>query len=87
VLAPVTRESPMSTPTPQPNLTAAAALVYSLTELPGIGRVSVRLDERPCYVYDQDGRVIDPVTRALFRGWSMEPCALRTSPDAVPCAS
>jgi hypothetical protein len=70
---------------PQLNLTAAAALVYSLTELPGIERVSLRLDGRPCCVYDHDGRVIDPVTRELFRGWSREPCALRTYPDAVSC--
>jgi spore germination protein GerM len=63
----------------------AASLVLSLTELPGIERVSIRLDGRPCCVYDHDGRVIDPVKRELFRGWSREPCALRTYPDAVSC--
>jgi hypothetical protein len=66
-------------------LTAAASLVFSLTELPGIERVSIRLDGRACCIYDHAGRVIDAVNRELFRGWSMEPCALRTYPDAVSC--
>jgi hypothetical protein len=66
-------------------LSAAAALVFSLTELSGIERVSLRRDGHPCCVYDHDGQVIDLLTRSLYRGWSREPCALRTYPDAVPC--
>ena len=68
-------------------LTAAASLVFTLTELPGIERVSLRLDGRPCCVYDHQGQLIDPLTRRLYRGWSREPCSLRTYPDAVPCRS
>jgi Sporulation and spore germination len=63
----------------------AAALVFSLTELSGVEGVSLRRDGRSCCVYDHDGQVIDPLTRSLYRGWSREPCALRTYPDAVPC--
>jgi spore germination protein GerM len=66
-------------------LTAAASLVFTLTELPGIERVSLRLDGRPCCAYDHHGRAIDPLTRRLYRGWSREPCSLRTYPDAVRC--
>jgi hypothetical protein len=66
-------------------LSAAAALVFSLTELRGIESVSLRRNGSPCCVYDHDGQVIDLLTRSLYRGWSREPCALRTYPDAVPC--
>ena len=64
---------------------AAAASVYSLTELPGIETVSLRLDGKPCCVYDQQSHAIDPLRRNLFRGWSGEPCDLRTYTDAVAC--
>jgi hypothetical protein len=67
------------------SLSAAAALVFSLTELRGIDRVALRRDGHPCCVYDHEGRVIEVLTRLLYRGWSREPCALRTYPDAVPC--
>ena len=66
-------------------LSASAALVFSLTELRGIERVSLRRGGHPCCVYDHDGQAIDVLTRFLYRGWSREPCALRTYPDAVPC--
>jgi spore germination protein GerM len=64
---------------------ADAALVYSLTELPGIARVVLRLNGQLCCVYDHQGQVISPVTRLLYRGWQGEPCHLRMYPDAVKC--
>jgi spore germination protein GerM len=64
---------------------AEAALVFSLTELPGVERVSLRFDGRPCCVYDLESRIIDPLTRKLYRGWPGEPCEARTYPDAVRC--
>jgi hypothetical protein len=70
---------------PPDDLYAAAATVYSLTELPGIETVSLRLDGEPCCVYDQQGDVIDPLRRNIFRGWPGEPCDLRTYTDAVAC--
>jgi hypothetical protein len=64
---------------------AAAATVYSLTELPGVESVSLHLDGKPCCVYDQQSNAIDPLRRNLFRGWPGEPCELRTYTDAVAC--
>jgi hypothetical protein len=64
---------------------AAAAIVYSLSQLPGIDAVSLRLDGEPCCVYDQDSNPINPLRTKLFRGWPGEPCDLRTYTDAVAC--
>jgi len=63
-----------------------AAIVLSLTDLPGINAVALRYDGEPCCVYTLDGKVATaPVTRLLYRGWPGEPCALRTYADAVAC--
>ena len=62
-----------------------AAIVFSLTALTGVQAVELRYNGEPCCVYDQQGKVITPVKRALYRGWPGEPCALRTYPDAVQC--
>jgi hypothetical protein len=70
---------------PELTLTAVAALVFSLSELDGIDAVSLHRNDEPCCVYDHAGRVIDPLTRRLFRGWSREPCEARIYADAVPC--
>jgi Sporulation and spore germination len=64
-----------------------AATVLSLTELAGVRAVVLRYNGQPCCVYDQQGNVITPVTRALYHGWPGEPCDLRTYPDAVQCRS
>ena len=65
-----------------------AAIVLSLTELPGIKAVALRYNRGPCCVYTLDGNVITaPITRQLYHGWPGEPCALRTYPDAVKCRS
>ena len=70
----------------EPSFDAAAQLVYSLTELPGIKRVSLRFNGKPCCVYTHDGQPVEVLTRASFRGWQGEPCELRESPSA-PCGS
>lgn len=62
-----------------------AAIVLSLTALSGVRAVELRYDGKPCCVYDQQGNVITPITRTLYRGWPGEPCALRTYSDAVRC--
>jgi hypothetical protein len=63
-----------------------AAIVLSLTELPGIKAVALRSNGEPCCVYTLDGKVAPaPITRRLYRGWPGEPCALRTYADAVVC--
>jgi spore germination protein GerM len=66
---------------------AEAAVVFSLTALPGIERVSLRHEGTPCCAMDQQGNTIDPLTRRLYRGWPGEPCDLRTYAGAVPCRS
>lgn len=48
-----------------------AAVVFSLTELAGIERVRV------CCLRRHDGTRVFVHTRASFRGWPGEPCALR----------
>jgi hypothetical protein len=69
----------------EPGVYGAAAIVYSLTALPGIRAVELRLDGRPCCAHTHDGSVISPLSRELYRLWSGEPCAERTYPDAVRC--
>jgi hypothetical protein len=56
-----------------------AAVVYSLTVLPGVERVRV------CCLYRHDGSKIFVHERANFRGWRGEPCEERTDPTAVRC--
>jgi spore germination protein GerM len=70
---------------PPANFYTHAAVVFSLTALPGIDAVALRYNGRPCCIYDHDGNVITPATRRLYRGWPGEPCALRTYADAVTC--
>ena len=70
---------------PADDFYAAAATVYSLTELPDIETISLRLDGKACCIYDQQSGAIDPLRRNLFRGWPGEPCELRTYTDAVAC--
>ena len=61
----------------EPDFYGSAAIVYSLTELPGIERVRLRLDGRPCCFYRHDGQALGTATRLAFRGWQGEPCAAR----------
>jgi hypothetical protein len=71
---------------PELTLTATAAVVFSLTELDGIDQVSLHRNGLACCAYDHAGKVIDPLTRRLFRGWSRAPCQARTYANAVPCS-
>jgi hypothetical protein len=71
----------------EPDYYESAALVYSLTALPGVSRVRLRLVGRPCCVYGRDGAALIDLARETFEGWQGEPCAERTEPDAVRCRS
>jgi hypothetical protein len=70
----------------EPDSYGTAAIVFSLTELPGVEAVRLRLDGRPCCAYLLSGGVDPrPLTRASYRGWPGYPCPLRTWPDAPRC--
>ena len=64
---------------------AGGQLLYTLTELPGIWNVSLRLDGEPCCFWTHSNEVIETVTRETLRGWRGEPCHLRTTPAHVSC--
>jgi sporulation and spore germination protein len=71
-----------------PELDGSAAIVYSLTELPGIRGVRFRLDGKPCCFYQRaipTRPIARPMTRRDLRYWMGEPCQLRTRPDQVRC--
>ena len=69
----------------EPDFYAAAAIVYSLTALPGVERVALRLDGEPCCKHRHDGTVVELISRRNYAGWQGEPCDARDRPDAVPC--
>jgi len=69
----------------EPNGYGSAAIVYSLTELPGVHRVALRFERRPCCAYTHENDPIPVLTRRSYRGWPGEPCPLRTWPDARRC--
>jgi spore germination protein GerM len=71
---------------PELTQTATAAIVFSLTELEGIEQVSLQRNGHACCIYDLAGKIIDPLTRHLFRGWSREPCRARKYANAVACS-
>ena len=71
----------------EPDYYGSAALVYSLTALPGVSRVRLRLEGKPCCVYGHDGAALVELARETFEGWQGEPCAERNEPDAVRCRS
>jgi hypothetical protein len=65
---------------------AHGAIVFSLTALSGIERVTLQLDGKPCCVYGHDGKVrSEPLTRREYDYWQGEPCGERDQPDAVRC--
>jgi hypothetical protein len=91
ILAPFTvdvhgRTAVVSYSGPELTLTATAAVVFSLTEREGVDRVSLRRNGQACCIYDHAGKVIDPLTRRLFRGWSRQPCRIRTYANADACS-
>jgi spore germination protein GerM len=65
---------------------AGGQLLYTLTELPGIRQVSLRLNGEACCFWTHSNEVIETVTRATLGHWSGEPCHLRTTPTHVRCA-
>jgi hypothetical protein len=69
----------------EPDVSGAAAIVYSLTELAGVERVRLRLDGEPCCAETHSGEPIEVLTRRSYRWWSGEPCAERTSSTHVRC--
>ena len=77
----------------EPSVYGAAAIVYSLTTLPGVERVALRLHggigpgRVLAAVVEQhhDDKGIALLSRRLFAGWSGEPCGGRDRPDAVRC--
>lgn len=71
---------------PEPTSLGAAAIVYSATSLRGVEAAWLLRYGRPCCFYYHSGAAItEPQTEASFRGWSAEPCELRTYHDAVRC--
>lgn len=71
---------------PARNWYTHAAIVFSLTDLPGIRAVALRYHGRPCCLYNLRSKIVArPFTRSLYHGWPGEPCDLRTYVDAVRC--
>jgi Sporulation and spore germination len=64
---------------------AAAAIVYTLTEVDGIDRVGFRVDGRACCLPMRDGSSEPATDRSRYRYWTGEPCELRTRADQVRC--
>jgi spore germination protein GerM len=65
---------------------AHAAVVLSLTEIPGVRAVALRSNGKPCCIFDFESEPLSaPVTRSLYHGWSGEPCDLRTYDGAIAC--
>jgi hypothetical protein len=65
----------------------AAQVIYTLTSLPGIRRVALRHEGKPCCMYRHDGSAIaEPHTRRDFKGWGGEPCEFRETP-APSCST
>jgi hypothetical protein len=70
----------------EPDYLGSAAIVYSVTEVPGVRAVRLLLDGEPCCFYTHQGSaVLWAHTRRAFRGWTGEPCSLRTYAHAVRC--
>ena len=65
----------------RPSLLASAAVVYTLTELPRIKGVSLRLNGQRCCFRFHDGRLVPVTSRTHLRGWTGQPCALRAGDD------
>ena len=63
----------------EPGYLGAAAIVYSVTEQPGVERVLLLLGGRPCCIHTRRGTPWPgALGRSTFRGWTGEPCPLRT---------
>jgi hypothetical protein len=69
----------------EPDFYGAAAIVYSVTEVPGVRRVELRLDGALCCVRSHAGTPIPWLSRETFRYWQGEPCQFRTSRTRRRC--
>jgi hypothetical protein len=69
----------------EPDFYSTGAIVFSLTELPEVERVALRLDGRPCCAYRHDGKAIERLSRGHYAGWQGEPCGEREGPEEVRC--
>jgi Sporulation and spore germination len=69
----------------EPDFYGAAAIVYSLTAVPGVEQVALRLGGEPCCKYRHDGTVVAVISRRSYAGWQGEPCDERDESDAVRC--
>jgi hypothetical protein len=69
----------------EPDVYGAGAIVYSLTAIPGVERVALRLEGKPCCAYRHDGRPIRLLSRRSYRGWQGEPCEERDRANGVRC--
>ena len=71
---------------PEPDFRGAAAIVYSVTSVPGVRAVRLLRYGEPCCISTHAGPpVATRHTRESFHGWPGEPCAERTYDHAVPC--
>jgi hypothetical protein len=72
----------------EPDFLGSAAIVYSVTDVPGVRAARLLLDGEPCCFYTHAGTPVQWLqTRRAFRGWSGEPCPLRKYAHAVRCRS
>jgi hypothetical protein len=63
----------------EPDYLGSAAIVYSVTERSGVQRVRLLLDGHRCCIYThQAAPWPGALDRRTFRGWTGEPCPLRT---------
>jgi|SRR5215211_216647 len=70
----------------EPDYLRAAGIVYSVTEQRAVTRVRLRLEGRACCVYTHRSKPWQgALDRRTFRGWTGEPCKLRTYTGAVRC--
>jgi hypothetical protein len=69
----------------EPDFYGAAAIVYSLTALPGVEQVALRLGGKACCKYRHDGTAVALISRRSYVGWQGEPCEERDGRDAVRC--
>jgi hypothetical protein len=70
----------------EPDYLGSAAIVYSVTEVPGVRAVRLLLDGERCCFYTHESKPAPWLqTRKSFRGWPGEPCMFRTYAHAVRC--
>ena len=69
----------------EPGFYGSAAIVFSLTSLPGIESVQLLLKGKSCCVYAHSGQPVKTLHATHFDYWQGEPCAMRVQAGAVKC--